>query len=384
MKCLGATLFFSFVVASSHAAELDILSWDTNRGGLSALPISSNYQSARNAIMAAFPYATITGTAEISESALIGKEVVWLDAGRGETDAITPLSQSEKNALMSFVLNGGKAILFTDNDTFASDAPAANLSLISQFGATCTGTYSGFANHTFLNISAFPLTGRFGTVANLTSGFPGWFNSLPSSAFVVSTFGTGGSPFIAGIPAGAIGANSGPIWLLSNGGAVSTGGSIGANWNLLYTNILDPGNKISGSIVVEDTAPTSGPETINWTLTNGTNTASGTLVHSGYGLNNLDITIPPSLPRGVYTLRMKGGTFLAKSHTLTIQYADGSAGTFYLPNGDVDQDGEIGTSDFDLVVEQFGNSGTADVDNDGEVGTSDFDIVVQNFGLQDN
>jgi len=52
--------------------------------------------------------------------------------------------------------------------------------------------------------------------------------------------------------------------------------------------------------------------------------------------------------------------------------------------GDVDSDDEVGSTDFDIVVSNFGNSpatyAEGDVDGDGEVGSTDFDIVVANFG----
>ncbi|MBN8689538.1 MAG: hypothetical protein J0L72_01960 [Armatimonadetes bacterium] len=61
---------------------------------------------------------------------------------------------------------------------------------------------------------------------------------------------------------------------------------------------------------------------------------------------------------------------------------------YNLVNGDVDGDDEVGSTDFDTVVANFGNSylfdvdpiDPADVDFDLEVGSSDFDIVVANFG----
>lgn len=52
--------------------------------------------------------------------------------------------------------------------------------------------------------------------------------------------------------------------------------------------------------------------------------------------------------------------------------------------GDVDGDDEIGSTDFDIIVANFGNSpatyAEGDVDGDGEVGSTDFDIVVADFG----
>jgi hypothetical protein len=82
-------------------------------------------------------------------------------------------------------------------------------------------------------------------------------------------------------------------------------------------------------------------------------------------------------------LRFKGGTFLAKTLNLTLSAANINAGTVNLVNGDIDQDGEVGPGDFEMVVSQFGGTGSADCDNDGEVGPNDFDIIVRNFGLGD-
>ena len=85
---------------------------------------------------------------------------------------------------------------------------------------------------------------------------------------------------------------------------------------------------------------------------------------------------------GAYTLRFKGGSFLSRSAPVVLGSGDISL-SVSLPNGDSDQDGEVGPSDFEAVVAQFGASGSGDLDNDGEVGPSDFEIVVANFGLQD-
>jgi hypothetical protein len=85
----------------------------------------------------------------------------------------------------------------------------------------------------------------------------------------------------------------------------------------------------------------------------------------------------------VYTLRFKGGTFLATTLNVYLSGTSLTSQHATLKNGDIDQDGEVGPSDFELVVAQFGGSGSADVDNDGEVGPADFEIIVVNFGLGD-
>ena len=105
---------------------------------------------------------------------------------------------------------------------------------------------------------------------------------------------------------------------------------------------------------------------------------------AGASLAGYSINIPSGAPNGTYSLYVKGGTFLGNYANVTLTGGSVSGVNIALTNGDVDQDGEVGATDFDAVVAQFGNTGSADCDNDGEVGASDYDIVVANFGLGDN
>lgn len=143
---------------------------------------------------------------------------------------------------------------------------------------------------------------------------------------------------------------------------------------------------VSGNMVLIDTSGTgtAGTEAIGYSMTNGTNTYSGTVNVNRLGGGDYSFTVPFSAPDGAYTLRFKGGTFLAKTYNVTLSKIgpDISLAASLL-NGDIDQDGEVGPSDFEAVVAQFGGTGAADVDNDDEVGPSDFEIIVANFGLGD-
>lgn len=144
-------------------------------------------------------------------------------------------------------------------------------------------------------------------------------------------------------------------------------------------------NKITGTLNLLDTADDGqvGAENINWTLTNGTYTTTGTASVDDFGGGAFSIIVPASAPAGNYTLQFKGGTFNAKTVNVTLAGSDIAVGPVNLVNGNVDQDGEVGPGDFELVVTQFGNPGTADCNNDGEVGPSDFEIINANFGLGD-
>lgn len=139
---------------------------------------------------------------------------------------------------------------------------------------------------------------------------------------------------------------------------------------------------ISGAIALQNTAGQGVSESISWNLSNASNSYSGSVsitdVDGDYAFN-----APAGLPNGTYSLKFKGGTFLSK--TLTVVYSGSSltGQSVSLVNGDIDQNGEVGPTDFEAVVGQFGTPGSADADNDGEVGPSDFEIVNLNFGLGD-
>lgn len=97
---------------------------------------------------------------------------------------------------------------------------------------------------------------------------------------------------------------------------------------------------------------------------------------------------PTGLPVGNYKLRVGGSSFLTNNVLFDYSTLGSYTASLSLVNGDVDDDGEVGSTDFDTVVANFGNSpataSQGDVDGDGEVGSSDFDIVVANFALGDN
>lgn len=158
-----------------------------------------------------------------------------------------------------------------------------------------------------------------------------------------------------------------------------------ASWTLrLQTNGDVASKSISGNLVLQDTGDdgAAGTESIAWTLSDGSNTYNGTVDVDDFGGGAYSITIPSAAPNGDYTLRFKGGTFLASTYNLTLAGANLTQNAS-LRNGDIDQDSEVGPGDFEAVVAQFGFPGDADVDNDAEVGPSDFEIIVGNFGLGD-
>ena len=142
---------------------------------------------------------------------------------------------------------------------------------------------------------------------------------------------------------------------------------------------------ISGNLVLQNTGDdgVAGTETITWTLSNGINSYTSDFTVDDFGGGAYSFNIPSGAANGAYTLSFDGGTFLKSTFNVTLS---GSSLTqaVSLRNGDIDNDAEVGPSDFEAVVSQFGAAGDADVDNDGEVGPSDFETIVANFGLGDN
>lgn len=159
------------------------------------------------------------------------------------------------------------------------------------------------------------------------------------------------------------------------------GGGNGFFDNAVLTAVENP--SISGSITLENTSGTGGTETIGFTATDGTNTYSGNVVVSDTSTSTYTAFIPSGAPAGTYSVRFKGGSFLAKTVDVAWTGSSMTGPAVTLKNGDLDQDGEVGPSDFEAVVAQFGGTGSADCDNDGEVGPSDFEIIVANFGIGD-
>jgi hypothetical protein len=94
-----------------------------------------------------------------------------------------------------------------------------------------------------------------------------------------------------------------------------------------------------------------------------------------------------NLPSGTYNLRIDGPAALITS-SASFSVVDGIVTVNRTGrNGDIDNDGEVGPADFEIVVNNFGTAATSptqgDVDRDGEVGPSDFELVVSAFGVGD-
>jgi hypothetical protein len=277
----------------------------------------------------------------------------------------------------------GLTDLDTNDDGTIDDASLLNgLTVLGAFGALDNNNLTGDKAYGVqlggIDYARNPLM----TAGQTNSGF-GVFYA------VLNTAGTAVNGYVAH---NIVGANTGPY----------TFGEFGSDLSLVtpaiaITDIVEanPGRKnvqwpltatstISGNLVLQNTGDdgVAGTETITWVLSDGTNSFTGTFTVDDFGGGAYSFDIPTAAASGPYTLSFDGGTFLKSTFNVTLS---GSSLTqaVSLRNGDIDNDAEVGPSDFEAVVAQFGGAGDADVDNDGEVGPSDFETIVANFGLGD-
>lgn len=385
-----ALAFASFALLTSASHAQRFLGWSVPRGGESSLAGSPNYSSTRAMISTNFPSATIGSADTITTAGLEDVDIVWLGSTASFNSAINPLTNDEQAALLGFVNTGGTVVVFADNDTYSPTAPVANNSLVGFVGAAVTGTLSGFYPHTILAPTAHPFTGPFGTISSITSGYPGWFTTIPSAAVILSTKEPDGVAFFITIPPDGLGAGSGRCWLFSDSGQQGTGGAQGDIWNTLFANMIaESTGRVSGQITLENMAAMVLPRTITLSLVQGTTTlASGTKVMTSIS-DAFSLRIPVGVS-GAASLTLDGSPHLRRRVDVTLGGSGFDAGTIVVSNGDVDDSGEVDAADIDAVIADFGDvwpngdgNPSADVDDSGEVDAADVDTVIGAFGSSD-
>ncbi len=157
-----------------------------------------------------------------------------------------------------------------------------------------------------------------------------------------------------------------------------------------YDDILvrsfDPGS-INLKVILSNLSESADLSTIPVSLTVQDSTANPAVgsPFTGLTLDSFGTVTATTSSRGLYNMVIKAPTFLSKVlSNVDIQNVGVHGLVATLINGDVDDDGEVGPGDFELVVANFGTSvgpELGDLDRDGEVGPSDFEIVVANFGI---
>jgi hypothetical protein len=216
----------------TQASPLVVGGFDAARGGIESFAPGENSTLAAE-IASAFPGTTFQFTNTLTPSFFSSVNAVILGLGTSDTSSITPLSASEQSALKSFVLGGGVALMFSDNDTFASNAPAANANFLAPFGVIATGTLSGIVNAPILNPTG-PLTGPFTPVTTFATNFPGWYSNTNGGLVLADLNGNPAMPAIDYFGPSAIGPTSGAVVLFSDSNNIAAGDPVaGADLNLI-------------------------------------------------------------------------------------------------------------------------------------------------------
>ncbi|MBL8059092.1 MAG: hypothetical protein JNK63_00075 [Chthonomonas sp.] len=377
-------------LASQAFPNKRIMGWGSTRGGESSLQFSANYSATRTMISLNFPGATISSTDTIAPTALQNVDIIWLGVTTSFNSAITPLSASEKTALLRFIQEGGTAVLFADNSTFSAGAVAANNSLMNPLGLVITGTLNGTVAHTFVSPGTSPFTGPFGGVVSLNSGFPGWFAFVPPTGEVLSTAGPGGNALFATIPPDGLGEGSGRCWLFADSGQAGTGGVQGANWNTLFANMIEASTaRVAGQVTLADCVAMTMPRSLSLKVMQGSTTVATSTVISTAVTDYFSIGIPMGVT-GAAELIIDASPHLRRRVPITLAGGGLNTGVIVIENGDVDDSGEVDAADIDAVIADFGDiwpngdgNSSADADNSGEVDAADIDLVISAFGSVD-
>ncbi len=210
-----AVLAATLLAAGPAAAALPVLCGFNNaRGGIESLA-NSGVAGLRAAIVAQFPGVKFHLVGHLTSTTLASCNVVYLGVATSPTSGIKPLSKAEQSALRAFVDAGGSAALFTDNDTFVTNAPAINASLLTPFGVTATGTLDGNQAITLKSGTNPVASGPAGTIGQLDTFFPGWLSKFGKSKDL-GTFTANSQPGLAWLPAGVLETGSGPVVMFAD------------------------------------------------------------------------------------------------------------------------------------------------------------------------
>ncbi len=231
-------IVIAILAHASLSAGIVFGGFDASRGGSLSFD-GGGVTGAQASLQTAFPGATFVTANQITPAFLSGVDVVILGAGTANNAAIVPLSTTEQDALKNFVLGGGGAILFTDNDTFAGAASQpANDSLANPFGFVTTGTLNNAQGMTMNTPGADPISGGpFGTVSATVSYWPGWFSTLPASAVEVASLDANGNAALCYLPKGSMSVGSGGLVIFSDGTLMADGYAATSDYILLDNSV---------------------------------------------------------------------------------------------------------------------------------------------------
>jgi hypothetical protein len=141
---------------------------------------------------------------------------------------------------------------------------------------------------------------------------------------------------------------------------------------------INPPPTLSGQIVLNDYSPDPVGRTAQFTLSNGSQTDTATVVLGSGGSYTLQTGMTGTVQARVYV-----PGWLGQRQTLTVSSSGVVTANWSLINGDTDRDNQIDDADLLQVLFAFGQTGAnlpADCNGDGVVDDADLLIVLFNFG----
>ena len=227
MLAIIATYLVVHAVCAQPTGPPTIGGFDVLRGGRISLAEGDLTQRLREELLCAFPNTVLSGAPELTTSYLQTLDVLILASTFDPGSATVPLSSSEQNALLQYVLAGGTAIIFVDNDSFAGQPTSsiANQSLISPFGMHVTGTVAQFPAPVRVSApkASRVTNGSFGMIESFNMYPGGWFDVVGPQArslAVLATTAHQDECVLAVIPRGTLGPSSGTVVLWADASIV--------------------------------------------------------------------------------------------------------------------------------------------------------------------
>ena len=227
----AATILFAWCVGAlctaSHGAALVVGGFSTTRVGDSSLSVGPFAEELRTALRDDYPGTTFVGVDTLDASSLNGVNYLIVGAPTFTTPVF--LSSAEQTALRNYIMGGGAALIFIDNDTYAG-VPASddsNETFLDPFGMDSVGRVPSRSNAT-ANAPTHPvIDGPAGTVLSLATNFGGWFENLGPNATSLALYDANGEAAVAAIAPGALGPSSGGVVFIGDADALVDSGDGG-------------------------------------------------------------------------------------------------------------------------------------------------------------
>jgi len=214
--------------ASSEGAAIVIGGFNIARAGTASTVEGLATEDLRSAILTAFPGSSFVGVDTLTPAALNGVNTLIVGAPTFSTPL--SLSSAEQTTLRNFIVSGGGALIYFDNDSYAG-VPAsydANETFLDPFGIDSAGRVGGgVQNATTIAPTHRVMNGPFGSVTSFATSFGGWFDNLGPNAVALSHYDANGQPAIAAIAPGALGPGSGGVVFIGDADSLVDSGNGG-------------------------------------------------------------------------------------------------------------------------------------------------------------